>query len=67
MLAIFMPKIQTEKENNKMSRETYNYKRQAIATAKDLFYPQSVILRLQSATTESEIARIMKTAREQEG
>ena len=64
MLAIFMLKIQTEKENKPMSRETYNYKRQAIATAKDLFYPQSVILRLQSATTESEIARIMKTARE---
>ena len=59
-----MPKIQTEKENKQMSREIYNYKRQAIATAKDLFYPQSVILRLQSATTESEIARIMKTARE---
>ena len=49
-----------------MSRETYNYKRTAIRTAKDLFYPQSVILRLQSATTESEIARIMKTARTQE-
>ena len=49
-----------------MSREAYNYKRTAIATAKDLFYPQSVILRLQSATTGSEIARIMKTAREQE-
>ena len=59
-----MPKIQTEKENKQMSREAYNYKRQAIATAKDLFYPKSVILRLQSATTESEIARIMKTARE---
>ena len=62
-----MPKIQTEKENKQMSREAYNYKRTAIKTAKDLFYPQSVILRLQSATTESEIARIMKTAREQEG
>ena len=49
-----------------MSRETYNYKRTAIKTAKDLFYPQSVILRLQSATTENEIARIMKTARTQE-
>ena len=59
-----MPKIQTEKENKQMSREAYNYKRQAIKTAKELFYPQSVILRLQSATTESEIARIMKTARE---
>ena len=64
--AIFIPKIHTEKENNKMSRETYNYKRQAIKTAKELFYPNSVILRLQSATTESEIARIMKTARTQE-
>ena len=49
-----------------MSRETYNYKRTAIKTAKELFYPQFVILQLQSATTESEIARIMKTAREQE-
>lgn len=48
-----------------MSRETYNYKRKAIVTARDLFYPQSVISRLQSATTESEIARIMKTAREE--
>ena len=47
-----------------MSREAYNYKRQAITIAKQLFYPQSVILRLQSATTENEIARIMKTARE---
>ena len=61
-----MPKIQTEKENNKMSRETYNYKRTAIVIAKQLYYPQSVILRLQSATTESEIARIMRTAREEE-
>lgn len=48
-----------------MSRETYNYKRKAIVTAKDLLYPQSVILRLKAATTESEIARIMKTAREE--
>ena len=61
-----MPKIQTEKENKQMSREAYNYKRTAIKTAKELFYPQFVILQLQSATTESEIARIMKTAREQE-
>ena len=59
-----MPKIHTEKENKQMSRETYNYKRTAIVTAKDLLYPQSVILKLQSATTESEIARIMRTARE---
>ena len=49
-----------------MSRETYNYKRQAITIAKQLFYSESVITLLQSATTENEIARIMKTAREQE-
>ena len=49
-----------------MSQETYNYKRTAIAIARDLYYPQSVILRLQSATTENEICRIMKTAREKE-
>ena len=61
-----MPKIQKEKENNKMSREEYNYKRIAITTAKDLYYPKSVILRLQSATTENEICRIMRTAREKE-
>ena len=61
-----MPKIHTEKENKQMSREIYDYKRQAIATAKDLYYPKSVILRLQSATTENEIARIMRTAREEE-
>lgn len=47
-----------------MSREAYNYKRSAIRAAKDLCYPQNIISRLQSATTESEIARIMRTARE---
>ena len=61
-----MPKIQKEKENKQMSRETYNYKRTAIAIAKDLYCPKSVILRLQSATTENEICRIMRTAREQD-
>ena len=60
-----MPKIQTEMENKIMSRETYNYKRTAIRTAKDLLYPESVISQLQSAQTESEICRIMRTAREE--
>ncbi len=32
-----------------MSREAYNYKRHAIKAAKDLHYPEEVILRLQSA------------------
>lgn len=49
-----------------MSRETYNYKRTAITTAKQLFYPESVITRLEAATTETEICRIMRTARTQE-
>ena len=49
-----------------MSREEYNYKRAAIATAKDLFYPKSIITQLEAATTENEICRIMKTARTQE-
>lgn len=47
-----------------MSRETYNYKQKAIAAAKQLYYAQSVIERLKAATTETEISRIMKTARE---
>lgn len=48
-----------------MSRETYNYKRQAICAAKQLCYPENVILRLQSAQTEIEIERIMNTARKE--
>lgn len=47
-----------------MSKETYNYKCNAIRTAKDLCYPESVILRLKSATTDAEICRIMHSARE---
>lgn len=48
-----------------MSRETYNYKRRAITTAKDLLYPKHVIEQLQSATTEIEISRIMTQARKE--
>lgn len=47
-----------------MSRETYIYKRKAISIAKDFNYPQNVISKLKSAQTESEISRIMKSARE---
>lgn len=36
-----------------MSRETYNYKRIAIGIAKDLEYPETVLDRLQAATTEN--------------
>ena len=48
-----------------MSREEYNYKRKAIKAARELHYPQSVISQLQSATTESEIERIMYQARKE--
>lgn len=47
-----------------MSRDTYNYKRQVIAIAKDFRYPETVISRLKEAQTDGEIARIMRTARE---
>ena len=47
-----------------MSREVYTYKQKAIAAAKQLYYTESVIKKLKAATTEIEISRIMKTARE---
>ncbi len=46
-----------------MSKETYNYKRHAIKAARELCYSKEIISRLQSAVTESEIERIMITAR----
>lgn len=48
-----------------MSRETYNYKRNAIKIAKELCYPNHIIAQLQSATTENEICRIMTQARKE--
>lgn len=47
-----------------MSMETYRYKQKAIKAARELFYPKSVISDLYNANTISEIARIMKSARE---
>jgi uncharacterized 2Fe-2S/4Fe-4S cluster protein (DUF4445 family) len=47
-----------------MSMEEYKYKRQAITAENQLNYGEDVIKRLKAATTESEICRIMKTARE---
>ena len=46
-----------------MSKETREYKRFAITAAKDLFYPDAVIMALRKATTDTEIARIMGEAR----
>ena len=48
-----------------MSREEYNYKRKAITAAKDLGYKPYIIERLKAATKESDIERIMATARKE--
>lgn len=46
--------------------ENSNYKEFAIKAAKELCYGDAVISRLYAATTEIEITRILKTAREAE-
>lgn len=46
-----------------MSRELYDYKRNAIKTAKELFYPSDVVYSIRNATTENEIIRILCSAR----
>lgn len=43
-----------------MSKERYN----AVRIAKQLCYSETVIEKIKSATTESEITRILHTARE---
>ena len=48
-----------------MSKSEYNYKRHAIRAAKELGYSENVIKRLESATSEAEIERIMNTARKE--
>ena len=52
-----------ERRNNIMSRETYNYKRTAITTARDLCYSDEVVMQIRNAKTENEISRIMRDAR----
>lgn len=47
-----------------MSKELYNYKRFAIRASKELHYPLHITEAIRKANTESEIARIMHTARE---
>ena len=62
----FHIKKQTHKRRiNIISRADYNYKRHAIKVSKELYYPKSVIEKLQNATTETEICRIMATARKE--
>ena len=40
------------------------FKKEEIRIAKDLCYPKSVRIKIANATSESEVIRIMKTARE---
>lgn len=46
-----------------MSREAWKYKKQAVRAAKELGYSMEVQERLNKATTENEICRIMNNAR----
>lgn len=46
-----------------MPSEVNVFRKQAIKAAKDLLYGEEVIKALKNAKTESEIDRIMKTAR----
>ena len=50
-----------------MSKEAYNYKREAIRAAKELCYSAEVIAALKLAKTEAEVCRIMTTARNRGG
>lgn len=40
-----------------------SYRHNAIKAARELLYGEDIIVRLKQATTETEICRIMKTAR----
>lgn len=48
-----------------MSKETRTYKLFALQAARDLCYPAKVISALKAAQSESEICRIMTTARKE--
>lgn len=47
-----------------MTKALYLYKETATTASRQLGYPESVREAIRNATTESEIARIMKSARE---
>ena len=48
-----------------MSKELYNYKRSAIKAARELFYNDIVIIKINKANSIPEIERIMYDARHQ--
>lgn len=51
-------------DEEKKQKQFKNFKKDEIRIAKELCYPTSVRTRIANATSESEIIRIMKTARE---
>ena len=52
------------KDEEKKRKQFENFKKDEIRIAKELCYPNSVRTRIANATSESEVIRIMKTARE---
>lgn len=51
-------------DEEKKQKQFKNFKKEEIRIAKELGYPTSVRTRIANATSESEVIRIMKTARE---
>lgn len=51
-------------DEEKKQKQLKNFKKDEIRIAKELCYPTSVLTRIANATSEPEIIRIMKTARE---
>lgn len=51
-------------DEKKKQKQFENFKKEEIRIAKELCYPTSVRTRIANATSEGEIIRIMKTARE---
>ena len=51
-------------DEEKKKKQFENFKNDEIRIAKELCYPYSVMTKIENATSESEVIRIMKTARE---
>lgn len=57
--------IKVRRENKNMSKELYNYKRTAKRAAKELFYGNVTIDKIDKAVSIPEIERIMRDARQE--
>ena len=51
-------------DEERKQKQFENFKKEEKRIAKELFYPYSVMTKIENATSESEVIRIMKTARE---